>query len=119
MMMRRRRGPSLLGVAAVAGTAAYVGNKSAQKGAQQQANEQAQNQQLADLQAQNDALAAQQQQLLQQQAAAAAPPVAAAPAAPAQSDMMVQLKQFADLHAAGVLTDEEFAAAKAKVLAGA
>ena len=116
MMMRRRRGPSLLGVAAVAGTAAYVGNKSAQKGAQQQANEQAQNQQLADLEAQNDALAAQQQALLAQQQAAAAPPVAAAPAAPAQSDMMVQLKQFADLHAAGVLTDEEFAAQKAKLL---
>ena len=36
MMMRRRRGPSLLGVAAVAGTAAYVGNKSAKKGAAQQ-----------------------------------------------------------------------------------
>jgi len=119
MMMRRRRGPSLLGVAAVAGTAAYVGNKSAQKGAAQQANEQAQNQQLADLEQQNAALAAQQQQLLAQQQAAAAPPVAAAPAAPAQPDMMVQLKQFADLHAAGVLTDEEFAAAKAKVLAGA
>jgi len=119
MMMRRRRGPSLLGVAAVAGTAAYVGNKSAQKGAAQQANEQAQNQQLADLEQQNAALAAQQQQLLAQQQAAAAPaPVAAAPAAPAQDDMMVQLKQFADLHAAGVLTDEEFAAAKAKVLAG-
>jgi cell division protein FtsB len=117
MMMRRRRGPSLLGVAAVAGTAAYVGNKSAQKGAQQQANEQAQNQQLAELEQQNAALAAQQQALLAQQAPAAAP-VAAAPAAPAQSDMMVQLKQFADLHAAGVLTDEEFAAAKAKVLAG-
>ncbi len=123
MMMRRRRGPSLLGVAAVAGTAAYVGNKSAQKGAAQQqqaqqaqANEQAQNQALADLEAQNAALAAQQQTLLAQQQAAAAP--AAAPAAPAQSDMMVQLKQFADLHAAGVLTDEEFAAAKAKVLAG-
>ena len=118
MMMRRRRGPSLLGVAAVAGTAAYVGNKSAQKGAAQQANEQAQNQQLAELEQQNAALAAQQQALLAQQQAAAAPPVAAAPAAPAQSDMMVQLKQFADLHAAGVLTDEEFAAAKAKVLAG-
>ena len=123
MMMRRRRGPSLLGVAAVAGTAAYVGNKSAQKGAAQQqqaqqaqANEQAQNQALSDLEAQNAALAAQQQTLLAQQQAAAAP--AAAPAAPAQSDMMVQLKQFADLHAAGVLTDEEFAAAKAKVLAG-
>jgi hypothetical protein len=118
MMMRRRRGPSLLGVAAVAGTAAYVGNKSAQKGAAQQANEQAQNQQLADLEQQNAALAAQQQQLLAQQQAAAAPPVAAAPAAPAEPDMMAQLKQFADLHAAGVLTDEEFAAAKAKVLAG-
>ncbi len=110
MMMRRRRGPSFLGVAAVAGTAAYVGNRSAKKGAAQQqqaqqaqAAEQAQNQQIAELQA--------------QQAAAAAP--AAAPAAPAAPDMMAQLKQFADLHAAGVLTDEEFAAAKAKVLAGA
>jgi hypothetical protein len=121
-MMRRRRGPSLLGVAAVAGTAAYVGNKSAQKGAQQQANEQAQNQQLADLEQQNAALAAQQQLLLQQQAAAAAPaPVAAAPAAPAPSGGidMEKLKQLADLHTAGILSDEEFAAAKAKVLADA
>jgi hypothetical protein len=117
MMMRRRRGPSLLGVAAVAGTAAYVGNKSAQKGAQQQANEQAQNQALADLEQQNAALAAQQQMLAQQQQAAAAPPVAAAPAAPAGIDM-AQLKQLGELHTAGVLSDEEFAAAKAKVLAG-
>jgi hypothetical protein len=109
MMMRRRRGVGIVGVAAVAGVAHHAGTKSAQASA----NEQAQNQQLADLQAQNDALAAQQQQ-----AAAAPAPVAAAPAAPAQDDMMVQLKQFADLHAAGVLTDEEFAAAKAKVLAG-
>ena len=109
MMMRRRRGVGIVGVAAVAGVAHHAGSKSAQASA----NEQAQNQQLADLQAQNDALAAQQQQ-----AAAAPAPVAAAPAAPAQDDMMVQLKQFADLHGAGVLTDEEFAAAKAKVLAG-
>ena len=117
--MRRRRGPSLLGVAAVAGTAAYVGNKSAQKGAAQQANEQAQNQALADLEAQNAALAAQQQQILAQQQAAAAPaPVAAAPAAPAGGIDMEKLKQLADLHTAGILSDEEFAAAKAKVLAG-
>jgi hypothetical protein len=110
-MMRRRRGPGLLGVAAVAGTAAYVGNKSAQKGAQQQANEQAQNQELAQLEAQN---AAMQQQLAAQQA----PPPAAAPvAAPAGIDM-AQLKQLGELHTAGVLSDEEFAAAKAKVLAG-
>ena len=119
MMMRRRRGPSLLGVAAVAGTASYVGSKSAQKGAAQQANEQAQNQQLAELEQQNAALAAQQQQLLAQQQAAAAPaPVAAAPAPPAGGIDMAKLQQLADLHAAGVLDDAEFAAAKAKVLAG-
>jgi Short C-terminal domain len=51
------------------------------------------------------------------QAAAAAP---AAPAAvpAAGDDMVAQLQKLADLKAAGVLSDEEFAAAKAKVLAG-
>ena len=39
----------------------------------------------------------------------------AAAAAPAGIDME-QLKQLGDLHTAGVLTDEEFAAAKAKLL---
>jgi len=48
-----------------------------------------------------------------QQAAAAA---AAAPAAPAESDEAAKLQELAQLHANGVLTDEEFAAAKAKVL---
>ena len=38
-----------------------------------------------------------------------------APAAPAGIDME-QLKQLGELHTAGVLTDEEFAAAKAKLL---
>ena len=57
------------------------------------------------------------------QAAAAAPaaaPAAAAPAAvpAAGDDMVAQLQKLADLKAAGVLSDEEFAAAKAKVLAG-
>ena len=111
-MMRRRRGPSLLGVAAVAGTASYVGSKSAQKGAQAQANEQAQNQQLAELEAQNAALA---QQMAAQQAPPPVAAPAAAPAAPAGIDME-KLKQLGELHTAGILSDEEFAAAKAKLL---
>ena len=48
-----------------------------------------------------------------QPAAAAAP--AAAPAAPAD-DTSAKLEELADLHAKGVLSDEEFAAAKAKAL---
>jgi len=44
-----------------------------------------------------------------QQAAAAPPP------AP-EDDATAQLKNLADLHAQGVLTDEEFAASKAKIL---
>ena len=38
------------------------------------------------------------------------------PAAPAEDESMVKLQQLADLHTQGVLSDEEFAAAKAKVL---
>ena len=44
-----------------------------------------------------------------------APPAAAAPAAPAP-DPIAQLKQLGELHSQGVLTDEEFAAQKAKIL---
>ena len=50
--------------------------------------------------------------------AAAAPAAAPAAAAPAGDDMVAQLQKLADLKAAGVLSEEEFAAAKAKVLAG-
>ena len=32
--------------------------------------------------------------------------------------MMAELKQLADMHAAGILDDAEFAAAKAKILGG-
>ena len=46
---------------------------------------------------------------------AAAPVPAAAPAAPAD-DTSARLQELADLHAKGVLSDEEFAAAKAKAL---
>lgn len=35
---------------------------------------------------------------------------------PEQSDRMAELKNLAELHAAGVLTDDEFAAAKARIL---
>ena len=46
---------------------------------------------------------------------AAAPVPAAAPAAPAD-DTSAKLQELADLHAKGVLSDEEIAAAKAKAL---
>ena len=40
----------------------------------------------------------------------------APPAPPAEDDDMAQLQNLAQLHSQGVLTDEEFAAAKAKLL---
>ena len=39
-----------------------------------------------------------------------------AAAGPPSNDMTQQIEQFAQLHASGALTDEEFAAAKAKAL---
>jgi hypothetical protein len=63
-------------------------------------------------QTQADAAAYEQQQ---QQAAMEA---AAAPAAAPATDTTAQLKQLADLKAQGVLTEEEFAAQKAKILGG-
>ena len=42
---------------------------------------------------------------------------AAAPAAPAEDDMLTQLQKLGELKASGVLTEEEFAAQKAKILA--
>ena len=63
--------------------------------------------QMAEMQGQINALNA-------QQAAEAAP--AAAPAA-GGDDVMSQLQKLADMKAAGLLSDEEFASAKAKLLA--
>ena len=48
---------------------------------------------------------------------AQAGPAAAAPAPAAAPDLMGQLQQLAQLKDAGALTDEEYAAAKAKLLA--
>jgi len=117
-MMRRRMGrPGLVGTmartAVVAGTASAVVGASAnrqagkqQAAAEQQAAQQAafdSQAQLADMQAQMNTMEAQQ----------AAP----APAASSGGDLMDELSKLADLKAAGVLTDEEFSAAKAKLLA--
>jgi hypothetical protein len=62
-------------------------------------------------------IAAQQDAAYQQQAAAQAPPPPPPAAAPAP-DVITQLKGLAELRDQGVLTEEEFAAQKAKILAG-
>jgi len=123
--MRRRRGrPGLVGTmartAVVAGTASAVvgasSNRQANKrqdAAEQQAAQNAafeSQAQVAQMQADMDAMKA-------QQAAPAPAPAPAAAAANDGDDMMAQLGKLADLKAAGVLSDDEFAAAKAKLLA--
>ena len=117
-MMRRRMGrPGLVGTmartAVVAGTASAVVGASqrsqqakVEAGAQQQAALQATAQTQADV-------AAMQAQVAQLQAAAPA----AGAAAPETTDITAQLMKLAELKGAGVLSDEEFAAAKAKLLA--
>jgi hypothetical protein len=67
----------------------------------------------------------QDQKWASQEAPAAAPAAAPAPAyeapeqrsAPPPADRLQQLKQLGDLKAQGVLTEEEFATEKAKILA--
>ena len=54
----------------------------------------------------------QQQQYQQQQYA----PPPAAPAEPSSDDVFAQLERLGELHEKGVLTDEEFAAQKARLL---
>jgi len=66
-----------------------------------------------------DAQISADRQAAYQQAAPA--PVAAAPAAPAPtatSDTLTQLERLGELKTQGILTDAEFAAQKAKILAG-
>ena len=57
-----------------------------------------------------------QLQAQQQQAPAAPPPSAPAAAAPGGDDRLAQLKQLGELKQQGILTDEEFAAEKARIL---
>lgn len=125
--MRGRRGrPGLVGTmartAVVAGTASAVVGHSQQKQAQkmnaqqeQAAAQQAAFQAQADNAEMQQQMAAMQAQLNAQQAAPPPPPPAAA--APAGNDMMAKLQQLGDMHAQGLLSDEEFTAAKARLLA--
>ncbi len=95
--MPLRRGPGLVRTvgrtAVIAGTASAVGGRVNHR--------------------QQEKYAAQDQQ--QQPQYAEAPP-AAAPAARRSDDQMEQLEKLGDLHAKGILTDEEFAAKKAQIL---
>lgn len=106
--MRMRRRP-LLGAAVVGGVAYHAGKR----GQQNRDAEEDQNYQIQELQQQN----AQMQQQLQQQQAPAAP-AAAPPAAAPAGGITEQLTQLKGLLDSGVLNQQEFDAAKAKVLAG-
>ena len=121
MPLRRMGRPGLVGTmartAVVAGTATAVSggmirhqqNKAMaqqQEAAEQQAVYE-QQAQIAEMQAQLDSMSSQQ--------AAPAPAPAAAPAG-GGGDLMAELQKLADMKAAGLLDDAEFAAAKAKLL---
>ena len=90
--------------AVVAGTATAVSNRVSRR----QANRWAEK-----YQQQADAAYEEQQAAPQQQAYAPPPPQ---PQAPAETDVLTQLQQLGELKSAGVLTEEEFAAQKAKIL---
>jgi hypothetical protein len=83
----------------VAGTATAVSNRVSRR----QANRWSQ---------QEEAQYYEQQQAMAAQQAAAAPP----PAAPAEDDAIAQIEKLGALKEKGLLTEEEFAAQKAKLL---
>jgi hypothetical protein len=89
--------------AVIAGTATAVSGRVARRQAEKYTDRDAQ-------------IAADRQAAYDQAAAPAAAPVAAAPAAAPESDLMDQLQKLGDLKAQGILTEEEFAAQKAKLL---
>ncbi|MFL5859502.1 MAG: SHOCT domain-containing protein [Solirubrobacteraceae bacterium] len=95
-LMRRRR--PLLRAAAVGGGAYMAGKHRANTQAEQQQNAYYEGQQSM------------------AQAPPAAPAPAAAPAADAGGDYITRLKQLGELHDQGILTDDEFAQEKARVL---
>lgn len=110
--MRRRIGrPGLVGTmartAVIAGTANAVvgGMNRAQQGRAMQAQQQ---------QSAEEAAFESQAQLAEMQAQMGAMQSQAPPPA---DDLTAKLKQLAELHSSGILSDDEFAAAKAKLLA--
>ncbi len=84
--------------AAIAGTATAVSNRVSRRQGNRWAQQDAQ---------------AEEQAAPPPPAAAAAPDAAAEPSA---ADQLALLKQLGELHADGTLTDEEFAAQKAKII---
>jgi hypothetical protein len=111
LMGRRMGRPGLLGMAArtavVAGTATAVSHKMQTKYATKEEEAQAQQQAAYD----------QGQAAAQQQQAPPPPaPAAPAPAASGTESMIDQLKELASLKDQGILTEEEFAQQKAKLL---
>ena len=93
----------MLRAAAVGGGAYMAGKHNANRQAEQSQYQQDQDDRISNLEA-------------QQAPPTAAPPAAAPAPAAATSPMIDQLNQLAALHTQGVLSDEEFAAAKAKLL---
>jgi hypothetical protein len=87
-----RIGRAVARTAVVAGTATAVSGRVAQKQADKQADKEA------------------------AQEAAAAPAAPAAPAAEPQVDAVAEIERLGALKDKGLLSDEEFAAAKAKIL---
>lgn len=119
-MFRRRGRPGLLGT--VARTAVVAGTATATAGAvnRHQQQKAAEKEAYADQQAAESAPPPQQQPPQQQpvyqpQPVYQAPPPPA-PQAPAEEDMVGKITELAKLRDAGVLSEEEFSAAKAKLL---
>jgi hypothetical protein len=98
--------------AVVAGTATAVSNRVSRRQGNRWAEKDQQAQDAADADAYR-----QQQAYDQQQANAQPAPPPPPPPAPAQTDVVGQLQKLGELKAAGILTEEEFAAQKAKILA--
>src|SRR5258708_38731632 len=98
MFMRRR---PLMRAAVVGGGAYAAGRSMGRRAEQRDQGEDEQNERISDLEQQQAAPPAPYQQ----------PPAEAAP-----SPMLDQLNQLATLHQRGVLTDDEFTSAKAKLL---
>jgi len=117
-MLRRMGRPGLIGMAArtavVAGTATAVSG-SVQRHQAEKQQSQYEQQQYEAQQQQAQMNAAAQQAVAQQQAAMGAGAQQAA-AAPASVDIVAELQKLGALKEQGILSDDEFAAAKAKLL---
>ena len=113
MPPRRRGRPGLMGTmartAVVAGTATVVSGSVSRHSAQKAADQQQAMVDQAAAQA-----AAQTAAQLQAQQAATQP---AAPPAAAPDDRMAKIKELGEMKSQGLLTEEEFAAEKARILA--